>query len=242
MLTDTTINQRLEDMLRQSDTSNLHWPENCEGSRKALVVFVGPSPGGKKGDKHNPIKLQHYKPLWNVAYVDPLNWSNGFKASFRPIVETIIGRPYEDAAKLIARFNMDWQQNPESQDVLYRYMWEGCLHVLPVLYECAPELVIPMDEKTFGVLQIALYNDDYEIIQPRIGEIRVKISDKNEKPRYHESIMAFRAEKKASSFLVIKSLQHPARVYDAEYARRIGRAIKIASEQIWNGDAVNLDV
>jgi hypothetical protein len=218
------------------------WPENCAGSRNALVIFVGPSPGGKKEALRRPIELQCNRPLWNEPYDDPLRWGNGFRASFKPIVETMIGRPYSDAAKLIARINMDWLGNPNSQDVSYRYMWEGCLHILPVIYECSPELIIPMDEKTFGVLQIALYNDRYGIISPKINKVRVKISDKNGKPRYHENIMAFRAEKNNSSVLVIKSLQHPARIYDAEYARRIGQTIRIAAEQIWNGDAVNIDM
>ena len=66
---------------------------------------------------------------------------------------------------------MDWLKNPESHDVSYRYMWEGCSYILPVIYECKPELIIPMDEKTFGVLQMALYNDGCEIIPKRIDGI-----------------------------------------------------------------------
>jgi hypothetical protein len=232
MLKDETITRRLEDMVRQSDPSFSLWPENCAGSRNALVIFVGPSPGGKKEDKRREIKLNHTKPLWNVPYDDPLKWSRGFRISFKPIVETLIGKSYEDAAKLIARVNMDWMGNPESQDVSYRYMWEGCSHILPVIYECNPELIIPMDVKSFGVLQIALYNDGYEIIPPRIGKIKVKISDRNSKTRYHDSIMAFIAKKEKGSFLVIKLLQHPARIYDSEYAKRVGLSIRDAAKQI----------
>jgi hypothetical protein len=242
MPTDEIFTRRLEDMMLQSDPSVSLWPENCAGSRKALVIFVGPSPGGKKEDKRREIKLNQTKPCWNEPFKEPLTWSGGFKKSFKPIVETLIGKPYDDAAKLIARVNMDWMGNPESQDVSYRYMWEGCKYILPVIYECNPQLVIPMDEKSFGVLQMALYNDGYEIIPPRIGKIKVKISDKNGKTRYHESMMAFSAKKEESSFLVIKSLQHPARIFDAEYARRVGQSIREAAKQIWNGDTVNLDI
>jgi hypothetical protein len=90
-----------------------------------------------------------------------------------------------------------------------------------------------MDEKSFGVLQIALYNDGHEIIPARIGKIKIKISNGNGKARYHNNIMAFRTKKEESSFLVIKSLQHPARIYDSKYARRVGQAIRDAAEQIW---------
>jgi hypothetical protein len=242
MLNDETITRRLEDMMRQSDPSVSLWPENCDGSRKALVIFVGPSPGGGKEDIRREIKQNYNKPLWNEAYNAPKRWAIGFRQSFVLIVEELIGKPFDDAAKLIARVNMDWVGNPESQDVSYRYMWEGCKYILPVIYECNPELIIPMDEKSFGVLQIALYNDGYEIIPPRIGKIKVKISDKNGKTRYHESIMAFSAKKDESSFLVIKSLQHPARIFNREYARRVGQSISEAAKQIWNGHIVNLDI
>ena len=227
----------------KSDPSVSLWPENCAGSRKALVIFVGPSPGGKKVDKRREIIFSYNKPYWNKAYDEPRTWSGGFKKSFEPIVVTLFGgKSYDEAAKLIARVNMDWMGNPESQDVSYRYMWEGCKYILPVIYECNPQLVIPMDEKSFGVLQMALYNDGFEIIPPRIGKIKVKISDKKGKTRYHESIMAFKAKKEESSFLVIKSLQHPARIFDVEYARRVGQSIREAAKQIWNGDTVNLNI
>jgi hypothetical protein len=243
MLTEETINQRLEDMTRQGDPFDSLWPENCAGSRKALVIFVGPSPGGKKEFTRRPINLRQNKPLWDKPYEEPLTWGPGFRASFPPLVETIIGKPsYTDAAKLIARFNMDWLQNPKSQDVSYRYMWEGCLHILPVLYECNPELIIPMDKKTFWVLQIALYNDGHEIVPPKIEKVKVKISDKNGMIRNHENIMAFKAEKDSNSFLVIKSLQHPARIFNAEYAQRIGQTIRTVARQVWDGDAVNIDL
>ena len=217
-------------MTQQSDPSDQLWPENCAGSRKALVIFVGPSPGGKKEENRREIQRNCNRPLWNEPYNEPLKWSAGFKRSFQPIVETIFGKPYADAAKLIARVNMDWLQNPESDDVSYRYMREGCSYILPVIYECNPELIIPMDEKTFDVLQRAMFNDGGEIIPKHIHGLKVSISDKPEKTRYHRSIMAFTAKKKEATFLVIKSLQHPARIYDSEYARRIGHAIRNAAE------------
>ena len=242
MLEEEIITQRLEEMNKQSDPYVPYWPENCEGSRKALVIFVGPSPGGKKEINRRGIKLNQFKPCWNDAYMEPLFWSGGFNKSFRPIVETLIGKPYGEASKLIARVNMDWLSNPEAKDVSFRYMWEGCKYILPVIHECDPELVIPMDEKTFGVLQIALYNGGYEIYPARIGKIKIRISDENSKTRYHNSIMAFSAKRDENSFLVIKSLQHPARIFDSDYATRVGQSIRDAAKQIWSGDTVNLNI
>ena len=214
MLKDEAITQRLEEMVHYAEPTGLLWPENCAGSRKALVIFVGPSPGGKEEDTRREIKLNCNKPLWNKAYCEPLRWSRGFQVSFIPIVEALFNKPYDIAAKLIARVNMDWLGNPEARNVSYRYMWEGCSYILPVIFECKPDLIIPMDKKSFGVMQIALFNDGYEIIPTRIGSIKVRAS----KASYHKSIMAFGANKEDRSFLIIKSLQHPARIYDIEYA------------------------
>ena len=240
MLDERIIFQRLEEMAQSADPSDPLWPENCAGSRKALAIFVGPSPGGREESKRRPIKRSVEKPLWNEPYCDPLQWSNGFRTSFKPMVEQIFRMPYEEAAKLIARFNLDWMQNPESRAVPYRYMWEGALHVLSPLEECQPDLVVPMDEKTFGVLQIALYHAGYEIVPARVGKVSIKIAGK--KPRWHRQMSGYKARKGAISMLVIKSPQHPARVYDSEYAKRIGQAIRLCGEQMWRDEEVNIEL
>ncbi len=124
MLSTDDIDQRLDEMKHNPDQSKQLWPENCDGSRKAMVVFVGPSPGGKKAEMRRSIQRDIHTPYWDCPYNDPLGWSIGFKKSFPPLVEAIFGEPYkyDDAAKLIARVNMDWLGNPQSKDVSYRYM------------------------------------------------------------------------------------------------------------------------
>ena len=242
MLDTTEIEKRLAEMANTEAPGNSLWPENCEGSQKAMVIFVGPSPGGKKNEGRRALKLNVHAPYWNQPYNEPLGWSRGFKKSFLPIVEALFGSTftYSEAAKLIARINMDWQGNPESRDVSFRYMWEGCSNVLPVIYECSPSILVPMDEKTFGVLQIALFNDGWEIATPSIKHIRVLISNKK-KARYHKSIMAFIARKDDNEMIIIKSLQHPARIYDAAYATRIGETIREATTSISENNPVSIE-
>ncbi len=240
MLTAETINSRLLEMKQKSDDRMSLWPENCEGSRNALVVFVGPSPGGKKEKERNPIKLYETQPLWNSCYRKPLNWSQGFKANFKTIVERIFHLEYEEAGKLIARMNMDWENNPASSDVPYLYMWQGCSVMLPALYECRPELIIPMDEKTYGILQIALANDGFEIMPSQKGKIKILIYKKDVKERYHKDIFAFKAIKGDTTYVIVKSWQHPARIFDNDYAVRIGEAIRSAAIQMSEGKIVNI--
>ncbi|TFG49875.1 MAG: hypothetical protein E4H33_01370, partial [Anaerolineales bacterium] len=122
MAFDDEIQSRIDEMSQHDDPSDFLWPEQCGGSRKALVIFIGPSPGGKKELQRRKRDLDVVQPLWNAPYIDPLSWSRGFKESFKYIVESIFEHPYNLSAKLIALLNMDWMHNPESADVSYRYM------------------------------------------------------------------------------------------------------------------------
>ncbi len=236
------IQSRLDEMSQHNDTSDFLWPENCAGSRNALVVFIGPSPGGKKEEKRRDLKLSENKPLWNKPYNEPLEWSSGFQVSFKPIVETIFGKPYEEAAKLIARFNLDWMPNPESEDVTLSYMREGCSHILPIISKCKPRLVIPMDKKTFGIFQDGLILNGYDVDPVVHDEISIRIWDNDDGSSFHRNILANKATKDALSFLVINSFQHPARIFDDHYALRIGKAIRLAADQIWNGEIVSFSI
>ena len=47
-----------------------------------------------------------------------------------------------------------------------------------------------------------------------------------------DKIKSFTTNKIERSFLVIKSLQHPARIYDKEYAIRIGKTIRDVVKQM----------
>ena len=50
------ISNRLVEMAQTDDLADFLWPEKCGGSRKALVIFVGPSPGGKKENQRRDRK------------------------------------------------------------------------------------------------------------------------------------------------------------------------------------------
>ena len=237
-----SIVRRLTEMAQTPDPDDSLWPENCAGSRKALVIFIGPSPGGKKEVERHEIDTSVNKPLWNQPYLEPLNWSGGFRASFKPIVELLFERPYEEAAKLIARFNLDWMANPESEDVAIAHMRKGSSYILPLFIQCKPKLLIPMDNKTFEVVQDGLILDGFDIDPIVDDAIRILIYKNEDRSSYHRQVKAVRATKDDLSFLVINSFQHPARIFDEEYAVRIGKAIRLTAEQIWNGEVVSFNI
>jgi hypothetical protein len=241
MLDATTIRQRLKRM-RQEPGPRIMWDQTCEGSGCALVIFVGPSPGGKKRADRQPLKTRCKTPLWNQPYDAPLTWSRGFRASFKPMVEALFQAPYESAARLIGRANMDWVGNPESKDVAVRFMWEGRQSVLQMIKDTRPELVVAMDAKTCEVLEIALYDAGFAIssVHPRRFTVRIS-NGHTSSPRVHRGLQAFRVEsREGGDFVVVKAPQHPARMFNVDYARRCGEAIRKAATQIAAHRPVNV--
>ena len=239
MLDRKTVNNRLEKM-RDDPRPNIHWDQTCDGSACALVVFVGPSPGGAKQFDRPPLKTSCTDSLWDNVYDAPLSWSRGFQVSFQPLVEALFGIPYSSAGKLIGRANMDWISNPQSDDVAVRFMWEGRNSVLKMIREAQPELVLAMDEKTCEVLEIALYDEGFEISSVHPEQFVVRISGA-ERPRLHRGLQAFKARSPSGhDFVVMKALQHPARMFDADYAKRCGEALREAAMQIAADRPVNV--
>lgn len=240
---DILVADRLKEISQTQEPDGSPWPEGCYGSRKALVIFLGPSPGGEKEELRSERGLNQGRPIWNEPFWDPVKtWSTGFRQSFQPIVESITGLKYEDAGKLIAVLNLDWIANPESKNVPISAMREGCTHILPIIAESKPSLIIPMDKKTHNEFQDALIRDDYDLDPVITDEILIKAQSKNDSWFYHRDMMAYKAEKFNQQFLVIKSLQHPARIFEIEYAFRVGKALRLAADQIWQGKAISMNV
>src|ERR1035437_7972915 len=145
MLDTADIDARLREMRDEADPRIL-WDQNCEGSARALVVFVGPSPGAdpRVSPERFPIKRNCMVAGWGESYNRPLAWSPGFRASFKPLVEALFSAPYAAASKLIGRANLDWYANPTASAVPEDFMKEGALSVLRMFADCSPGLILPM--------------------------------------------------------------------------------------------------
>ena len=243
MLENAAITFRLNEMRKQADPA-LRWDENCEGSARALVVFVGPSPGRHPDDKPRRRRLRknYHSALWNESYTAPLRWSTGFRASSKPVVEALLCTPYPKASKLIGRANFDFLGNPKSKDVPEEGMREGAPSVLKMIADCAPELVVPMDKKTFWILQDVMEKDGFTIAECDVKESKVRISNGTKK-RLNRKIYCFRAtSRNGHSLVVIKLPQHPARMFQADYGTRSGKAVRAAARQIESGQRVDVSV
>ena len=225
------IEQRLAHM-KTNQSTPAEWPDGCSGSLCSWLMFVGPSPGGGKRDTPTtPRRRSSEWVLWNKDYLDPIeNWSNGFKNSMRHFVETITGMTLaEGAAKVFGVINFDWIQNPDASCVPQERINQGEDDVIAILEQTQPRVIVPMERRSFDQLQKALIQRKYSIRFPELTKVAIRINAK----RTHTEFHAYRIiDGKLKGSIVIKSPQHPARIYDEEYAKRCARAIRSAFEQL----------
>lgn len=243
MLERSEIAARLRAM-REQENPALRWDQQCEGSARALAVFVGPSPGSSPHDpkQRRPRKRHCRAALWNESYTDPLTWAGGFRIGFKPLVEAIFAAPYARASKLIARANLDWHGNSNAADVPERFMVEGASSVLQLIADCSPELVLPMEKRAFGILRRVMQNNGFGISELDVKHFQVRIRDAAEVPR-HRTLHGFRAESpEGRKLLVIKLPQHPVKILQVGYGTRMGAAIRLAARQIAAGQPVDVPV
>lgn len=243
MLERSEIDGRLRQMRRQANPG-LRWDEQCDGSARALVLFVGPSAGTNPRDPkvRRPRRRNHCAALWNESYIDPLSWAPGFRTSFAPLVEALLSISWPRASKLIARGNLDWYGNPEAVNVPEEFMHKGAPSVLRMISDCAPDLVVPMEKRAFWVLRDAMAKAGYTIGDCEVKEFKVRISDAS-KVRLNRKIYCFRATSlDGHKLVVIKLPQHPAKVLQADYGTRCGLAVRTAALQIAAGQPVDVRV
>ena len=231
------IEQRLTRMKTEKPTP-VAWPEGCEGSLSSWLMFVGPSPGGGKKDTlTTPRKRNAGRVLWNEDYLDPIeDWSNGFKKSMRHFVETITARLLaEGAARVFGVINFDWIQNPDASCVPQERINQGEDDVIAILEQAQPRVIVPMERRAFDQLQKALIQRRYSLLFPELTKVTILINAKST----HTDLPAYRImDGMLKGSIVIKSPQHPARIYDEEYAKRCARAIRSTLEQLANGKSI----
>lgn len=208
------------------------WPDGCYGSRLAWLTFVGPSPGGRDGAATEvPRQELGEAPIWNQEYKEPsTSWSVGFKVSARILVETILGRKREDGALKLYNFaNFDWMQNPNACNVPTERMRRGSKVVLDHLAGVQPRVIIPMEWKAYQLLS-ELLAETYTLRHLRFTKVEILIGNTRRGRRFHRHMDAYQLEGNGplAGRYVIRSPQHPARIFNAEYAGRVARALRSA--------------
>jgi hypothetical protein len=231
------IQERLQRM-RAQPYSGEPWPEGCYGSAASWLVFVGPSPGGGTTSASPRERLMSGgTPFWNADFSDPVEkWSKGFRTSMRPLVETIVGLPFDrGAAKVFSVLNFHWQQNPKAALVPEEGMRSGAAATRAVLECLRPRVVVSMEEKTDCLLRDLLVKAKYSLSEPAKCSALVSI---NTKGRAHRQLRGYliTGDGALANTIVVRSPQHPAWIHNAEYALRCARAIKSFVLQVHAGE------
>jgi hypothetical protein len=230
------IQKRLARMRSESPVES-RWPAGCTGSLCSWLMFVGPSPGGGNRDSPTTPRGCSADVFWNQDCLDPIqNWSRGFKNSMRHLIEIITGISVVDgAARVYGVLNFDWIQNPDASCVPQERINQGEDAVISILEQTRPRIIVPMERRTFDQLQRALVKRRYRIRYPELTRVNIKANAKAK----HKDLSAFAVvDGKLEGSVVIRSPQHPARIFNEEYAKRCARAIRSALEQLADGKTV----
>jgi len=216
---------------------NTIFPEGCYGASNAPLVFVGPSPGGGNTDTaYSERASDGDGAYWNFEFKEPFEeWSNGFRTSLKPIVETMLQIPLaEGANKLFAFINFDWIQNPDSSKVPSVRINEGKEIVLSVLKEVNPKIIVALDARAYQAL-VQVIEKDYCLVDLKKQNVRVRTASSNS---FHREVKAHLivGHGELSGTVFLKSLQHPARIYNADYAERVSITLRKAYEAVVNSE------
>jgi hypothetical protein len=223
-------------MILLSSTKLRQWATSA--TTPLPIYEMTSSPGGGTRNAPSRERLDHAGiPLWNVDFTDPIEtWSRGFQKSMRPLIETIVGLPFDQgAARVFSVLNFHWQQNPSAAFVPEEGMRSGAAATLAVLESLRPRVMVSMEKKADCLLREVLIRANYNLSEPEKCSALVSINAKGRAHRYLRGYL-IRGKGALAGSIVVKSPQHPARIYNAEYALRCARAIKSFVLQVHAGE------
>lgn len=221
------VEERLSTIESQKPDSSVVWPEGCYGAARAWLLFIGPSPGGEAPSRPSEERdPEGGEPVWNVVYDEPDTWKGGFRVSMRPLVERIVGLPFERSGKMYAFANLDW--NPQS-DFKPR-MRSGLPDVMKVLRVCQARIAVVMTEDATNILiphledhiGLDLEHRREDISIPALRGMHTSLDTWEVKRSPDESI---------SLWFIARLPRHPTKITRVEDAKMIGDAIRLAFEK-----------
>jgi uracil-DNA glycosylase len=236
----------IERLRQQREESNpkIVFPEGCYGSANAPLVFVGISPGGGSIDtKYSERGESNGSVFWNFEFIEPFEeWSIGFRKSLKPIIENLLQLSLvEGASKLFAFVNFDWIQNPDSSKVPDERINEGKACVSQTLHQINPKIIVALDSKAYQNLINLLKEESYSLSNLKNQRVEVRTASPNS---YHRSINVhlIKGNKSLNGVVLLKSLQHPAKIFTEDYALRVAQSLRSAYTAVLGGDELTLSL
>lgn len=245
---DRHISERLEVM--SSEFVPSAWPEGCYGSAKAVLLLIGPSPGGSPPEGRNipwQRNPQKERPLWNQAFTEPLDsnhpdfWGKEYAQNIPLLIEHILGHPVTDGlAKLYAFANFDWIPCGNDTNVPMERMRQGMPDVWRVIESTCPFIIASLSKKSHPLVLELLKEHGIGLAEPREQNVCIRWNRR----KSHRSLDVFRlcGEPFPKGALYVRLPQHPKWMMNMEYAIRCAKATRDAIEQCYNGaEVLNLD-
>jgi hypothetical protein len=225
------------------DKPDTIWPDGYYGAINAPLLFVGPSPGGGNIDgEFAPRSKSGANAYWNFDFVEPFKeWSNGFRNSLKPIIESLLDISLEEGGyKLFAFANFDWIQNPDASKVPEARMQEGIDEVKALINVMNPKIIIALEKRAYKILVKLFLQEGYKLLPPITKNVHILYT----KSRFHHDIDCWTIEGngKLKGSLLVRSPQHPARIFNAEYAKRVSTALKEACIALWTNQSLNIEL
>ncbi len=217
------------------------WPEGCYGSAVSWLLFVGPSPGGKPGPRHDPRRRNRTggRCHWNVDFDEPYAdrpdaWGGKYRENIPALVETIIGLPlHRGSAKLYGFANFDWVPSSQECRVPRTRLQLGERDVLRVLKSARPRVIAPTTNHAHVRLLHCLRREGYTFRAPAEQSVRIRIDPRGDSFHSELEIVQIRGRGVLSGSIVVRLPQHPARMLYRQHGHRCARAIRRAVVQVY---------
>jgi len=236
------VKKRLDAQLMQERPDTI-WPEGCYGAINAPILFVGPSPGGEDINcEHNIRYKSGANAYWNFDFIEPFKeWSNGFRNSLKPIIESLLDLKLEEGGyKLFAFANFDWVKNPNASKVPEERMEEEVDEIKELINKMRPQIIVAMEKRAYDKLVQIFLREGYELLPPIEKKVQIFIS----KNRFHHDLDCWKLDGNGElrGCLLLRSPQHPARIFNKGYANRISTSLKEACLSLWKDKPLNIDI
>ena len=236
------ILERLREQ-RELPKPTVEWPDGCYGAINAPLLFVGLSPGGGTvKSEYKPRMRKTENAYWNVDYIEPfVEWSNGFKNSLKPIVESLLDITLEEGGyKLFAFANFDWIQNPVASEVPESRIKEGIDEVKHLINAVSPKIIVALQKRAYKYLVTLLQEQSYQLEYSESKSAKIRAN----KNSFHWELDAslIKGYGELNGCALLRSPQHHARIFSSEYAARVSQALRMALSSLIEGKKLQIEL
>ena len=232
-------------VMKKAEQVPRFWPEGCYGSALSWLMFVGPSPGGRRSAARRPARAPTAgRRLWNTDFNEPYakgatGWLGKYRENIPVLVSTIVGLPLEKgSARLYGFANFDWVPSPREHQVSPARMKQGEKDVLAVLKSSRPQVIAALTQGSYSRLLKCLRREGYSFFFPARQEVCIRIDPQGRAHHRSMDVLKLLGTGRLAGSVVVRLPQHPARMLYGGHGKRCARAVRKAVLQIFRLESV----